>query len=123
MSLPFFWEGGLGIGYLRRDGKDGWAPSAVLGALAPPVYLFHGFSRNEIGAHVRGYLATGGSVEADGYVAPFFRSSLELATMIVRLQAGPTFDFRTGRVGLIAAVGLEFAWSRWITGGGALTDF
>jgi hypothetical protein len=123
MSLPVFWEGGLGVGYLRRNGHDGWAPSAVVGALAPPVYLLHELLRNEIGAQVRGYLATGGSPEANGYVAPFFRSSIELATWIVRLQAGPTFDFRTGRVGLIASAGLEVPLFRWITGGGALTDF
>lgn len=26
VSLPVAWEGGLGIGYLRRDGKDSFVP-------------------------------------------------------------------------------------------------
>jgi hypothetical protein len=39
------------------------------------------------------------------------------------LQVGPTFDFRSQRFGVVASVGVEIAGSRWITGGGALTDF
>ena len=123
MSLPFFWEAGFGLGYLRREGQDGLAPSAILGGLAPPLYLLHGLLRNEIGADVRGYLATNSSKEANGYGSVFLRSSLEAATTIFRLQVGPTVDFRTGRFGVVAALGVEIAGSRWITGGGALTDF
>jgi len=123
MSLPFFWEAGLGLGYLRREGQNGLAPSAILGALAPPLYLVHGLLRNDIGTDVRGYLATNRSNEANGYGSLFLRSSLEAATTIIRLQVGPTFDFRSQRFGVVASVGVEIAGSRWITGGGALTDF
>ena len=120
MALPFSWEGGLGLGHLRRDNREGWAPSVVIGVLAPPIYLINGLWRNEIGGGVKGYV---GPDEPDAYVSPFLRSSLEAATVIFRLQAGPTFDFRTGRAGVVAALGLEFSGLRWITGGGALTDF
>jgi hypothetical protein len=123
MSLPFFWEAGLGLGYLQREGQKGLAPSAILGALAPPLYLVHGLFRNDLGADVRGYLATNSSKEANGYGSVFLRSSLEAATTILRLQVGPTFDFRSQRFGVAAALGVEIAGSRWITGGGALTDF
>jgi hypothetical protein len=123
MSLPFSWEGGLGIGYLQREGANGWAPSAILGVLAPPLYLIHGLWRNELGAQTKGYLATGSPQGSNGYASLFLRSSLEVATMIVRLQAGPTVDFRTGRFGLGGALGLEFSGTRWVTGGGSLVDF
>jgi hypothetical protein len=48
---------------------------------------------------------------------------LEAATVIVRLQAGPTIDFRTGRLGVVAALGFEFSFTRWITGGGSMGTF
>ena len=64
-----------------------------------------------------------GPNQLDGYVSPILRSSLEAATVIVRLQAGPTFDFRTGRLGVAAALGLQFSGTRWITGGGSMTHF
>jgi hypothetical protein len=123
MSLPFFWEAGAGVGYLRREGQGGWAPSLLLGGLGPPLYLVHGLWRNEIGAQVRGYLATHSSKEGNGYGTLFLRSSIEAATTIIRLQVGPTVDFRSGRFGVVAALGVEFAGARWITGGGSLTDF
>jgi hypothetical protein len=123
MSLPVSWEGGLGIGYLRREGHDSWAPSAVLGGLAPPLYLIHGLWRNELGVQARGYLLTSSPREVDGYGTAFLRSSLEVATVVFRLQAGPTVDFRTGNLGFAGAVGVEFAGLRWITGGGSLKDF
>jgi hypothetical protein len=123
MSLPFSWEGGLGMGYLRRDARNSWAPSATFGMLAPPLYLVHGLWRNELGGQVKGYVVTNGPDQADGYASPFIRTSLEVATVIVRLQAGPTWDFRTGRAGFVGGLGLEFAGLRWITGGGSLTDF
>ena len=124
MSLPFFWEAGLGFGRLWPEGQDrSWAPSAIVGAVAPPLYLVHGLLRNDIGADVRGYLASNSSKEANAYGSVFLRSSIEAATNIIRLQVGPTYDFRTHRFGVIAALGFEIAGSRWITGGGALTDF
>jgi len=124
MSLPVSWEGGLGIGYLRREGRDGWAPSAILGILTPPLYLIHGLWRNEIGAQAKGYvLVASGPDQANGYGSAFLRSSLEVATWILRLQAGPTVDFRTGRLGIVGGLGLEFPGTRWIAGGGSLKDF
>lgn len=123
MSLPFSWEGGLGAGYLQREGLNTFAPSVVLGGLVPPLYLIHGLWRNELGAQVKGYLVTSGPTQAESYVTLFVRSSLEVATWIVRLQAGPTVDFRSGRVGIVGALGLEVETLRTITGGGSLTDF
>ena len=123
MSLPVSWEGGLGIGYVRREGRDSWAPSAILGGLAPPLYLIHGLWRNELGAQAKGYLVTNGPNQVDGYASVFVRSSLEVATVILRLQAGPTVDFRTGRFGAVGGFGVELAGLRWISGGGSLKDF
>jgi hypothetical protein len=124
MSLPVSWEGGIGFSYLRRDGRDGAAPGATLGLLAPPLYLLHGLWRNEIGVQAKGYyFITSGPNQFDGSLNPILRSSIEAATVIVRLQAGPTIDFRTGRLGVAAALGFQFSGTRWITGGGSMTDF
>jgi hypothetical protein len=80
--------------------------------------------RNELGAQAKGYYFMGsGPNQADGYLSPILRSSLEAATVIVRLEAGPTIDFRTGRLGVVAALGFQFSGTRWITGGGSMTDF
>ena len=124
MSLPVSWEGGLGFGYMRREGRDGTAPGATLGMLAPPLYLVHGLWRNEIGVQAKGtYFITSGPNQFDGYLSAILRSSIEAATVIVRLQAGPTIDFRTGRLGVAAALGFQFSGTRWITGGGSMTSF
>ena len=123
-SLPVFWEGGFGFGYVRREGRDGAAPSATLGLLAPPLYLVHGLWRNEIGAQAKGYyFIASGPNQFDGYVGPILRSSLEASTVIVRVQAGPTIDLRTGRLGVVAALGFQFSGTRWITGGGSMGTY
>jgi hypothetical protein len=124
MSLPVFWEGGLGMGYMRRNDRSGWAPAGVLGLVAPPLYLVHGLFRNDLGTQVRGttFVSTG-SNEYDGTATLFLRSSVEAASVIGRIQAGPTIDFRSGRWGFAIAAGFEFPGTRWITGGGALGAF
>ena len=125
MSLPVFWEGGLGIGYLRREGRDGWAPSAILGgpgAAALPRFTGSGGTRSARRRRATSW-SRAGPDQANGYGSAFLRSSLEVATWILRLQAGPTVDFRTGRLGIVAGLGLEFPGTRWIAGGGSLKDF
>lgn len=124
MSLPVFWEGGLGMGYMRRDDRNGWAPAGVLGMIAPPLYLIHGLLRNDLGAQVRGTAVVNAGPNAyDGHATVFLRSSVEAASVIGRVQAGPTIDVRNGRWGFMLAAGFEFAGTRWITGGGALEAF
>ena len=125
MQQPFYWTLGVTpLGWVSRDNTVGYAPGAIGGILAPPIYWLHGLARHDFGIQARGYLfSNGGNLHVDGYGSPLFRESLEVATIIVRLQAGPTFDFATGQVGVQATLGVEIARFRWITGGGSLVDF
>jgi hypothetical protein len=125
LTAPFSWEGGVGGGYVRREGNGAWAPAVVtLGLLAPPLYAMGGFWRNELGAQVRGYyFLSGDPGEVDGHATLFWRASFETPTVIVRVQAGPTIDFRSGRWGGAAALALTFPSGTWIKGGGPLQSF
>lgn len=124
MNQPAYWEGTVSpVGVVHRYGSDHYAPSASLGLLTPPLYLIHGLIRTEIGLQARGYVFLDDHFRIDGFGTPFLRASLEAATVIFRLQAGPSFDFQTGEVGIQASLGVELAKDRSITGGGSLRDF
>ena len=124
MSVPFYYELGISpLGYVERDSKSNYTPGILAGVVLPPVYLAHGLWRNEIGFQARSYLTTTGSTQINGYGTASLRSSIEASTTVIRLQAGPTIDLRTGRIGVQAAFGVELAPLRWITGGGAMTSF
>jgi hypothetical protein len=113
-------EGGLSAGVDRREGQAAFAPGAVGGVLSPPLYLAHGLWRNELGAQAVGLLRFGGGRRADAYGAAFWRTSLEIADKIWRLQVGATYDPVTERVGGMAAIGVEPARWRRVRGGGSL---
>jgi hypothetical protein len=122
MSFPFSWEAGAGIGYLEREDHRATAPSGLVGLGLPPLYLVHGLWRNEIFLQARGYLPSWDLDQRNGYGAALLRASIEADTWIIRLQAGPAVDFRSGQVGVVAGVGVEFARLRWFGGGGSFRN-
>lgn len=125
MRQPFYWVvGAAPLGWVARDNGVHFAPGVMGEVLLPPLYLGHGVWRQDLGLQARGYVfRESGGTHVQGYGGPVLRGSLEAANFIVRLQAGPTFDFSTGQVGVQASLGIEVAHFRWITGGGSLVDF
>jgi hypothetical protein len=120
-QVPLSVEGGLSpVGIDHWGGKTTFAPGALAGVFTPPLYLLHGLWRNELGGQwtARVRVGNGGGWATYGTVA--LRSSLEVASFIVRVQVGPSWDPRTERVGVAGSLGVELEGLRWVRGGGTL---